>query len=160
MSAGYLYLGCEMSVTPARPTITDGRPHPQSPTPTGQTRAVLLAEDDDAVRTFVLMALEHAGFTVAAAADGVAAEKLFAAEPERFDLVLTDVIMPHMSGPELAARIRHVRHDIPVLFMSAFTGGAGWMSDPLPPNESLLDKPFTVAALLEAVHRSLGDPSA
>lgn len=104
------------------------------------------------------MALEHTGFTVIAAADGVAAEKLFVADPERFELILTDVIMPHMSGPELVARIRGVRPDIPVLFMSAFTGGAGWMSEPLQPNESLLDKPFTVAALLEAVHRSLGDP--
>jgi DNA-binding response OmpR family regulator len=117
-----------------------------------------VAEDELAVREFLRAALEQAGFAVEAAADGRAAGVLFAADPGRFDLVLTDVIMPHALGTELAERVRKVRPGVPVLFMSAFPGGTGVAPDPLPTAEALLEKPFTVAALLEAVHRILGDP--
>jgi DNA-binding response OmpR family regulator len=117
---------------------------------------VLVAEDDEAVRAFVVAVLEQAGFAVAAAPDGATAGDLFDAEPDRFDLVLTDVIMPNALGTELAARVRAVRPELPVLFMSAFPGGAGVAPDPLPANEPLLEKPFTVATLLKAVHDILG----
>jgi two-component system, cell cycle response regulator CpdR len=133
----------------------DGHPK-HVPGPAGP-RTVLLAEDDDAVREFVRTVLEQAGFAVVTAADGRAAGDLFAAAPDRFALVLTDVIMPHAIGPELAARVRALRPDLPVLFMSAFPGGPGIAPDPLPANEPLLEKPFTVAALLAAVAVALGD---
>jgi CheY-like chemotaxis protein len=117
---------------------------------------VLLAEDDDAVREFVRAVLGQAGFAVVAAPDGLTAGDLFAAEPHRFDLLLTDVIMPHAIGPELVARARQLRPDLPVLFMSAFPGGVGVAPDPLPADEPLLEKPFTVAGLLKAVADVLG----
>lgn len=120
---------------------------------------MLLAEDDDAVREFVRAVLEQVGLVVVAAPDGLAAGDRFAADPDRFDLVLTDVIMPHATGPELAARVRAARPDLPVLFMSAFPGGPGLAPDPLPADEPLLEKPFTVAALLTAVTAVLGGPS-
>lgn len=113
---------------------------------------MLLAEDDDAVREFIRVALEAAGHTVVAAPDGRAAGDLFAANPDGFDLVLTDVVMPHAIGPELAARVRKLRPNVPVLFMSAFPGGPGVAPDPIPAEERLLEKPFTVAALLAAVN--------
>jgi DNA-binding response OmpR family regulator len=115
-----------------------------------------VAEDDAAVRRFVCAALEQAGFAVVAAPDGRAAGDAFAAAPGRFDLVLTDVIMPHALGTELAARVRGLRPDVPVLFMSAFPGGAGTAPEPLPADEPLLHKPFTVAKLLQAVRTALG----
>jgi hypothetical protein len=118
---------------------------------------VLLAEDDDAVREFVRAVLEQAGFAVVAAPDGRTAGDLFVAEPNRFVLVVTDVIMPHAIGTELAARVRALRPDLPVLFMSAFPGGPGVAPDPLPADEPLLEKPFGVAALLAAVATALGD---
>lgn len=121
-----------------------------------RARTVLLAEDDEAVREFVRAVLEQSGFVVVAAPDGRAAGDLFAAEPDRFALLLTDVIMPHALGPELAARARALRPDLPVLFMSAFPGGPGIAPDPLPPDEPLLEKPFTVAALQAAVAKALG----
>ncbi len=144
-----------MSVESGSPSNTDGL-HPASPA--ARPRTVLLAEDDDAVRSFVRAVLEQAGFTVVVATDGLAAGDLFAADSDRFDLVLTDVIMPHATGTELAARVRQIRPELPVLFMSAFTGGAGLVPEPLPPHEALLEKPFTVASLLAAV-RALLDES-
>jgi two-component system, cell cycle response regulator CpdR len=141
-----------MSGPPAPPSITDGRPTPAPLRP----RTVLVAEDEDAVRGFVCAVLEQAGFAVVAAADGHTAGDLFAADPARFDLVLTDVIMPHALGTELAARVRHLRPTVPVLFMSAFPGGAGIAPEPLPADEPLLEKPFTVAKLLQTVHDVFG----
>lgn len=147
-----------MSGSPAPPSVTDGRPNPPPPPGPPRTRTVLVAEDDDAVRAFVVAVLEQAGFAVVAASDGATAGDLFAAEPARFDLVLTDVIMPHSLGTDLAARVRALRPGVPVLFMSAFPGGAGIAPDPLPVNEPLLEKPFTVATLLQAVRAILGNP--
>lgn len=138
-----------MSVESSSPSVTDDTPRPAAPGARPPT--VLLAEDDDAVRSFVRTVLEQAGFAVEARADGRAAGDLFAADPDRFDLLLTDVIMPHATGVELAARVRAIRPEVPVLFMSAFTGGAGLVREPLPHHEALLEKPFTVADLLAAV---------
>jgi CheY-like chemotaxis protein len=143
-----------MSGEPAPPSITDGRPKQPPPAPP-RARTVLLAEDDDAVRGFVIAVLEQAGFVVVSAPDGRAAGDRFAADPARFDLVLTDVIMPHALGTELAARVRALRPEVPILFMSAFPGGAGIAPEPLPPNEALVEKPFTVAKLLEAINEAL-----
>jgi two-component system cell cycle response regulator CpdR len=137
-----------MSGEPAPPSAANG--HSQHPPP--RPRTILLAEDDDAVREFIRVALEQTGYAVVAAPDGRAAGDLFAANPTHFDLVLTDVVMPHAVGPELAARVRQLRPDVPVLFMSAFPGGPGIAPDPIPADERLLEKPFTVASLLGAVH--------
>lgn len=104
------------------------------------------------MREFVRAVLEQAGFQVITANDGRAAGELFAADPARFDLLLTDVVMPHVVGPELAARVRKLRPDLPVLFMSAFPGGPGMAHDLLASHERLLEKPFTVATLLAAVN--------
>lgn len=116
-----------------------------------RVRTVLVAEDDDSVRALVTVALRQAGYAVVAAPDGRAAGDLFAAEPHRFDLILTDVMMPHALGTEFAARARGLRPDVPVVFMSAFPGGPGRAPEPLPESEPLLEKPFTIPALLAAV---------
>ena len=138
-----------MSGEPAPPSDANDHLHNH---PAPRVRMVLLAEDDDAVREFIRVALEQAGYAVVAAPDGRAAGDLFAADPARFDLVLTDVVMPHAIGPELAARVRKLRPGMPVLFMSAFPGGPGVAPNPVPATERLLEKPFTVAALLCAVN--------
>lgn len=141
-----------------KPVPDEGDRHLRtSSAPAARTQTILVAEDEDTVRELVQIALEQAGFVVCAAADGQIAGDLFAAEPQRFDLVLTDVIMPHALGTELAARVRALRPEVPVLFMSAFAGGAGFAPDPLPSDEVLLEKPFTMATLQEAVRRMLGN---
>ena len=145
-----------MSVEPAPPSATNGRPGQSPSAPDAAQRTVLLADDDDAVREFVRAVLEQAGFVVVATSDGQTASELFAENPARFVLLVTDVIMPHVIGPELVARARQLRPDLPVLFMSAFPGGPGVAPDPVPANEALLEKPFTVASLLKAVGEILG----
>jgi DNA-binding NtrC family response regulator len=120
---------------------------------------VLLAEDEEGVRAFVRQALEHAGHTVVAAADAGAAERVFRTDPDRFDLLLTDVLMPGRTGPELAAVLRAVRPDLPVLFMSGYPGGPNDAPDPLPPGATLLDKPFSIDRLLHAVAAAVGNHS-
>ncbi len=145
-----------MSVPPAPLPTTDGRTN--CPTASGvHPHTVLVAEDDDAVRVFVTAVLETSGFVVVSAPDGLTAGDTFAADPDRFDLVLTDVIMPYALGTELALRVRALRPTVPVLFMSAFPGGAGTAPEPLSPDEPLLEKPFTVAALLATVNGALAN---
>ncbi len=144
-----------MSNHPAQSCDGNGRASPKLPDHRAPT--LLVAEDELAVREFLRAALEQAGFAVEAAADGRIAGDLFAANPDRFDLVLTDVIMPQALGTELAARVKTLRPKMPVLFMSAFPGDAGTPSVPLPTCDALLEKPFTVSALLDAVNHILDD---
>ncbi|MCS6866499.1 MAG: response regulator [Gemmataceae bacterium] len=122
---------------------------------TNRPPVILVAEDDDAVRTFVVAALQQAGYVVVAAVNGHSAQELFVANPAQFDLVLTDVIMPQVLGTELAACVRQLRPEVPVLFMSAFPGGVNTAPEPLPVDEPLLEKPFSITTLLEAVRHAL-----
>jgi DNA-binding response OmpR family regulator len=125
---------------------------------TPPSRAVLLVEDDEGVRNFVREVLAQAGFAVLPAADAGEAARLFGTDPHRVDLVLTDVVMPGRTGPELAAELRLARPGLPVLFMSAFTGGNGTDPGPLPPGSALLEKPFGPDRLLRAVAAVLAAP--
>lgn len=112
---------------------------------------ILLSEDEDGVRDFVRAALELGGYAVVPAADAAQALARFRTSPAAFDLVLTDVVMPGRTGPELAADLRAVRPDVRVLFMSAFVGSA----HALPAGAELLEKPFGIDELLAAVARHL-----
>ncbi|MDO5379085.1 MAG: response regulator transcription factor [Clostridia bacterium] len=78
---------------------------------------ILLAEDDANLRHVIEKSLKNAGYTVFAAADGRAAYRQFCAE--RFDLVITDIMMPFMDGNELTAEIRKLSEDTPVLMLTA-----------------------------------------
>jgi len=121
-------------------------------TPHGGT--ILLAEDDDAVRAFLRRALAGAGFTVAEGADGADALALAQRLEAGPDLVVTDVMMPHVKGPELVRQLRARWPGMPALFVSGYAdGGTG---DALPPNSELLTKPVALADLVDTVNRLLG----
>jgi signal transduction histidine kinase len=112
--------------------------------PSGRS-AVLLVEDEQAIRRIVRLALESEGYQVLEAADGPSALAL-AAGPARIDLLLTDVVMPGMNGFTLAAMLAQVRPGIITVFMS------GYPADPagqerMPDPDHFLAKPFTPAAL-------------
>jgi len=117
---------------------------------------VLVAEDDPAVRRVIVETLARAGVRVRAAVDGAAALALLDEGPVP-DLVVTDVRMPRLSGPELVRRLRVRWPRLPVLFVSGHTGedtpeavrSAGGR---------LLGKPFTAQALLDAVTALLAEP--
>jgi PAS domain S-box-containing protein len=121
----------------------------------GGVETILLVEDEEALLSLVRELLEGAGYTVLAARDGPAALAL-ARDPLRsFDLVLSDVIMPGLSGPELVGLIRRGRPRARVLFMSGYTDDAMVARD-IPAGTRLLQKPFGEAALLRAVREVLG----
>ena len=118
----------------------------------GQT--VLLVEDESLVRQFALRVLEQAGYRVIQAVNGEEALVKLREDPEAVDLVLTDVVMPRMSGRALVDEIAAIRPGVRVLYMSGYTGHTleeQWFDRSRP----LLAKPFTAAGLLAAVNESL-----
>lgn len=111
---------------------------------------ILVADDDRAVRNLVAEILADDGHAVTTAADG--AEALAALARAPVDLLVADVAMPRVSGPELVARLRLRGSFLPVLLVSSVT-----VAPPPLLNVGFLRKPFDVAALLELMRAQLGD---
>ncbi|MFI5177785.1 MAG: ATP-binding protein [Vicinamibacterales bacterium] len=118
------------------------------------TRTILLAEDEDEVRDLVTDYLQAVGYRVLAGSDGAAALARARGYEGYIDLLLTDVVMPVMGGPELADRLVAEHPEARVLFMSGFApeGLASFRA-----GVPLLRKPFSLDALGAAVRESLGD---
>jgi CheY-like chemotaxis protein len=115
---------------------------------------VLVVEDEPAVRTLTQRLLGEAGYRVLVAATGE--EALAAALQEsQIDLLLTDVVMPGMSGRDLAREFCRIRPRARVLYMSGYTDDVIAAHGLLEPGLSLLQKPFTAATLLEGVRATL-----
>jgi len=114
---------------------------------------ILVAEDEAVVRDMVVLALEHAGYRVVAASTGEEAVRLIDRMGEEIDLLLSDVIMPGMSGPDLYDRARRTRPGLKAIFMSGYS--ALDIGRPIPEGITLLEKPFTSARLNEAVRETL-----
>ncbi|GIE48887.1 hypothetical protein Ani05nite_24210 [Amorphoplanes nipponensis] len=121
---------------------------------------ILVVEDEEAVRDIVRRTLVKAGYRVHAAADPQEALKMCLEDDITVDALLTDIIMPGMSGTRLAAELRHSRPDLPVLFMSGYTNGPTPGGQELPPDAPLIRKPFETAALLRELHGLLRPPGA
>jgi signal transduction histidine kinase/CheY-like chemotaxis protein len=131
-------------------------PVPVTPAEASPRRSgvVLLVEDDPPVREFVRRSLEGEGYTVLATAGAEVALRTSAAWGEAIDVLLTDLAMPGVHGPELAARIRARRPAIGVVFMSGYAGDTpGGDGEPGVSGE-FLPKPFSVEALSRAVGRA------
>lgn len=119
-----------------------------------QAERILLVEDEEGVRELARRVLERAGYEVLFAADGQRALSLLAERKKRIDLLLTDVVMPVLDGPKLAARFSRIDPDVPVLYMSGYSR-AGMAGYALPEGATLLQKPFSPADLLQAVRTQL-----
>jgi len=124
----------------------------QSSLPMG-TETILLVEDEEPVRELVCRVLEGAGYEVLAAGLPSEAEQLLT-ETEHVDLLLSDVVMPEMSGYELAARVRERRPDIRLLFMSGYAHRVPGAEQA---EGRLLQKPFAPEQLARAVRSTLDD---
>ena len=124
------------------------------PPATGQ-ETILLVEDESDVRALAREVLERQGYTVLEASDGVQAVAVFEKEGKRIDLILTDVVMPRMSGREMVDRVRATRPDLRVLYMSGYTGDAIVRHGVLDASLLLLGKPFTPVALIAKVREVL-----
>jgi CheY-like chemotaxis protein len=110
----------------------------------------------DAVRRVTSRLLERLGYKVLQAADGAAALRLVSEHPAPIDLLLTDVVMPDLGGPELADKVRARRSEIKVLFMSGYTDGAIVHNGVLNAGIAYLQKPLTPATLATKVREVLG----
>jgi CheY-like chemotaxis protein len=116
---------------------------------------VLLVEDEDQVRHLTRMLLARQGYRVLEASSGSAALALAREYRERVDLLLTDVVMPQMSGPDLAREVRSAHPEIKVLFMSGYTDNAIALQGSLPASTPFVQKPFTSATLQRKVREAL-----
>jgi CheY-like chemotaxis protein len=112
---------------------------------------VLVVDDDGALLQFVTMLLEQNGHAVLGALNGVEALMLYSSYRSRIDLVLTDVVMPGMSGVELAQRLRSLNPGLPILLMSGFVPE----EIAVPHGFRLIQKPFKAALLIETIGQAL-----
>jgi len=108
---------------------------------------ILLVEDEPAVRQLFVTALTRAGYTVLEAANGEEGVAIFDSHAAAIDLVMTDIRMPHMTGDQLARRLRERRHDLKVIWIS----GNGGPDD----SEDYLTKPFSREEMLNKIREVL-----
>jgi signal transduction histidine kinase/CheY-like chemotaxis protein len=136
-------------------------PRPDAPDLPSGTETILLVEDDPALREMAGTLLRRLGYTVLTAGNGVEALSL---RHERsnghIDLLFTDVVMPHMSGKELADRVRALYPQMKILFTSAYTENAIVHQGVLDKGVALLQKPFTPSALAHKLREVLDQPGA
>ncbi len=116
---------------------------------------ILVAEDDDSVRSFVARALTYRGHTVKSVADGSYA--LAALDQENFDLVLTDIVMPVMDGIALALKIAKDRPSLKVLMMTGYADQKQRAHNLDLLIHDVIAKPFSLEEICDAVDRALAD---
>jgi PAS domain S-box-containing protein len=123
--------------------------------PTRGTETVLLVEDESAVRDMTHAALEAYGYTVLAASNAEDAWRTLATQHGQIDLLLTDVVMPGVSGPELAARVQQEYPAMAVVFMSGYTSDGVLRQGVETGEADFIQKPFSTAALATKLRQVL-----
>jgi two-component system cell cycle response regulator CpdR len=124
----------------------------QSPAPQ-MTPKILLAEDDNDMRRFLVKALENAGYEVIDYDNGMSAYRRLREEP--FELLLTDIVMPEMDGIELARRAAELDPDIKIMFITGFAAVALNPDSKAPKEAKVLSKPFHLRDLVNEVQKML-----
>jgi two-component system cell cycle sensor histidine kinase/response regulator CckA len=120
------------------------------------SETILIVEDDEMVRKFVERVLKGYNYRILIAADGEEAIRIAREHEGPIDLMLTDVVMPGMNGQEIEKRLRTLRPDIKVLYMSGYTDNTIVDHGVLDKGKAFLQKPFTVDALGRKVREALG----
>ncbi len=114
---------------------------------------ILLAEDDNDMRRFLVKALENAGFQVSSHDNRMSAYQRLREEP--FELLLTDIVMPEMDGIELARRASELDPDIKIMFITGFAAVALNPDSNAPKDAKVLSKPFHLKDLVDQVEKLL-----
>jgi CheY-like chemotaxis protein len=125
-----------------------------SPCPMG-TETILLVEDEESVRRLATRVLSRQGYSVVEARDGIEAMTLVGERGGTIDLVLTDIVMPALSGSELASKVRGLYPLLPVIYMSGYTDDDIVRRGLLDPAMSFSQKPFTPDLLARKVREVL-----
>jgi len=157
-SGGYLWIdsmpGIGTTAVGYLPLTQSAAPAPSAALPQIRDRGpamILVVEDDAAVRGMVVKVLLRSGYGVMQAGGGDEALQVAGTETDRIDLVVSDVMMPGMSGRELVRRLRTIRGDVRVLFMSGYAREATMQPERFEQADRFLQKPFTPAVLLQCV---------
>ncbi|ODS57015.1 MAG: hypothetical protein ABS36_05810 [Acidobacteria bacterium SCN 69-37] len=137
----------------AEPACPPHPPLPQAVTTGCET--LLLIEDDDALRAYLVHVLEGHGYHVIAAEGAEAALTVTEEEIRAVDLVISDVVVPGMSGPEIVAELEHLRPGLPALYISGGADLGGGAGEGTGPTGLLLQKPFSSTDLLARVRHVL-----
>ncbi len=141
------------------PAVFEGPPEDEverllDPSP-GEGETILLVEDNAAVRRAVQRTLEAAGYHVLVGRDGQEGIDHLHSHRGHIDLVLTDVVMPNVSGPELADHVDRVRPSTPILFMSGYTAEHPMAERIAREGVGFIPKPFEIVELLNRVRQAL-----
>jgi two-component system, cell cycle sensor histidine kinase and response regulator CckA len=130
-----------------------------APPPAGaKASTILLAEDEQGVRTFLEMALRRAGHKVITTRTGPEAVEAGHDTKEPIDLLITDVVMPGLSGPEVAEQLRRAHPEMRVLFLSGYASHSALPDKVAAEPDAFLQKPFTVDTLMVKVRERLTRP--
>jgi PAS domain S-box-containing protein len=131
---------------------------PAPPLSVGGRERILLVEDEAAVRSLAVTALRRYGYQVVAAASPADAVQMVGAD-DRFDLIISDVMMPGGVGPELVATLRARQPNVSALYMSGYSGAALALMGNLDDGSHFIQKPFTITALLAKIRQILDAPA-
>jgi CheY-like chemotaxis protein len=139
--------------------LEDSRTLPSTPEATPASATILVVDDEPMLRELGEAILLEAGYAVLVAEDGPSALRIFqeraATHSPPVDLLLTDVVMPGMNGVQLSDQIRLVSPGLPILYCSGFTRDAIAEHGGLPAHSAFLQKPYSVASLVEKVQALL-----
>jgi PAS domain S-box-containing protein len=139
-------------------------PAPTAPsTPPRGDETLLLVEDDDAVRTFLVRTLERNGYRVLSAEHPAAALDIVQAHTDPIHLVVTDVVLPGLVGPEFVRALADLRGDkpsLPVLYISGYADGSPVWRGQVPKGSHFLQKPFSAGDLLNRIRQILSPAGA
>jgi CheY-like chemotaxis protein len=136
------------------PVEAPGPPAQVAP-PAGGGETVLLTEDDASIRGVATKVLTQKGYRVLSASDGQSALVMARTSPSEIRLLITDIVMPGITGPELAASLRAERPDLRVIYMSGYTSDTEVLRRILEDGVPFLQKPFTPGALALKVREVL-----
>jgi two-component system cell cycle sensor histidine kinase/response regulator CckA len=119
------------------------------------TETILVAEDNESLRELAQENLDALGYRLILASNGIEAVELFKANAKKIDLVILDVVMPAMSGPDAYLEMRQLRPDLPVLFTTGYTAEAAAVTSMVEKGAALLQKPYGSKSLSRAIRSAL-----
>lgn len=117
---------------------------------------ILVAEDEQAVRDFLVRGLAYAGYNVTARPDGREALEAIQNDPVGYDLLLTDIVMPELDGITLALKVAHDYPKMKILMMTGYAAEKQRAHNLDALSHEVISKPFSLEEILNVVHKVLG----